>query len=171
MADICNVESCMNYGKYCRLHKVSEVTKPGSKRTDSKLDAWFKRKIKHCRWICEECGESCAVYESTDATPHQKKMNSIYRKSAQAHLLPKALFKSVATNDDNHACLGPKCGCHNRYDSSWKNASRMKKWPEFLRRILQLVPLLPPEEYRKLPDEIRNEYELRCTEGTQNEHR
>jgi hypothetical protein len=162
MADLCTVEECMNHGRYCRLHRSGDAApKKQSGKKDSTLEAWFKRKINHCTWICEECGESCSVYESPEATPHQKKMNSIFRRSAQAHLLPKALFPSVATHDLNHACLGPKCGCHNMYDKNWQSASKMKKWPVFLQRILRFVHLLPPEEYRKLPDIIRDEYELK----------
>jgi hypothetical protein len=114
---------------------------------NSKLESWFTRKIKQCLWICEECGVNC---HSSDAK---------YQRAAQAHLLPKSLFPSVATHDLNHKTLGPSCGCHNKYDVSWKSASKMKIWKSALQQIFQLIPLLPQEEYKKLPDVIRDEYE------------
>jgi hypothetical protein len=155
---LCEVDGCINKGRYCRFHqkqnaapkdtdKKKKTFSSAPKMPNAKLESWFTRKIKQCLWICEECGVNC---HSTDAK---------YQRAAQAHLLPKSLFPSVATHDLNHKTLGPSCGCHNKYDVSWKSASKMKIWKSALQQIFQLIPLLPQEEYKKLPDVIRDEYE------------
>lgn len=60
--------------------------------------------------ICAECG--CTIYNPTRANI--------------AHVLPKSIFKSVATNKHNfmYLCLSD----HAMYDSSWKKAKTMHCW-------------------------------------------
>ena len=43
-----------------------------------------------------------------------------------AHILPKSIFKSISKDVNNIVLL---ChDCHGQYDSSWKNATKMKCW-------------------------------------------
>lgn len=142
---LCSTPGCIYEGKYCRIHKEQKPKGKVSKRPD--LVEWYAKKIKSCDWICCECGKSC--YSS----------NKDYQFAAQAHILPKSLFPSVATHEQNYMCLGPACGCHGKYDSNWDNASKMKVWPEALSTMFTLIPLLPVQEYRKLPDIVRVAYE------------
>ena len=52
-----------------------------------------------------------------------------------AHIIPKAIFKSVATNPNNFMYL---ChGCHDLYDSSFDKASRMVVFPLAKKRYLK----------------------------------
>lgn len=76
-----------------------------------------------------------------------------YAYASIAHLLPKAIFKSVETHTLVYMILGAECGCHNkthRIDTFIK----MKIWPEAAWRIKQLIPLLTPEESSKLPQDL-----------------
>lgn len=142
---LCNVPGCIFHGRYCRIHKEVSTKPKASKRVD--LVAWYEKKVSECDWICCECGKSC--YSN----------NKDFRFAAQAHILPKSLFPSIATHELNHMCLGPVCGCHGKYDSNWANASKMKVWPEALDTMYVLIPLLPPVEYRKLPDIVKSAFE------------
>ena len=141
---ICDVPGCIFEGGYCRVHK-DEKPKPKGKRPD--VVAWYEKKVNECDWMCSECGKSC--YSG----------NKEYRFAAQAHILPKSLFPSIATHDQNYMCLGPSCGCHGKYDSNWDNASKMKVWPEALATMFVLIPLLPQAEYRRLPDIVKDAFE------------
>lgn len=145
---VCNIPGCIFEGHYCRIHKDEPVKKKVGK--DSALVLWYENKIAQCQWICLECGKSCYT---TDRN---------FQFAAQAHVLPKSKqsgFPSVATHDLNHLCLGPSCGCHGKYDSSWQNASQMKIWPVAMQIIIVLAPLLPQSEYRRLPDFIKDQLE------------
>lgn len=74
--------------------------------------------------ICAECG--CTIYNPTRANI--------------AHVLPKSIFKSVATNKHNfiYLCLSD----HADFDSSYSKATKMKCWP------------LALEKYKLFKDEI-----------------
>jgi hypothetical protein len=75
-----------------------------------------------------------------------------------AHILCKSLYPSVATHPQNYMILSMWNGSHANYDSSWEKAAKMKVWPYALKIILTvLVPLLTPEEKRKLPEIIVQE--------------
>lgn len=70
-------------------------------------------------------------------------------RTANAHILPKAIFKSVSTNIHNHLYL---CFyCHSQFDKSWETATKMN------------VFSLAIERFNKFKDEIteteRNELE------------
>ena len=76
-----------------------------------------------------------------------------YFRHATAHLLPKKLFKSVATHDLNYLILGAGCGCHektHRVDLF----SQMKIWPEAARRIKIMMPLLPFDELKYISSQL-----------------
>lgn len=75
-----------------------------------------------------------------------------------AHILGKRDFPSVATHPQNYMILCMWNGSHGNYDSSWERAATMKVWKYALNIIINvLLPLLPPEEKRKLPDVILQE--------------
>jgi len=107
------------------------------------LDKWFHDIwIKHfgiggtCR--CMECGEQ---------------INEAFSRHATAHLLPKKLFKSVATHELNYMIYGAGCGCHEKTHRVDKFI-QMKTWPEAARRIKILIPLLPMDELRYLSNQL-----------------
>lgn len=117
---------------------------------DAELDQWYDEKIASCNWICQNCNKN--VYASA----------YIFQKACQAHLLCKKLFPSIKTHPRNHAVLGGVCGCHYAWDSDWERAQKMFVWPTLKEIIItELIGCLPADEYRKLPDVLREEYEQR----------
>ena len=121
--------------------KLKEAgTKPASKL---ELDVWFNE-IKMEHWglntycPCMECGAFIHIEYSRHST---------------AHLLPKKLFKSVATHELNYLILGAHCGCHYLTDRVDKFV-QMKVWPEAARRIKIMIPLLPFDELKYLSSQL-----------------
>ena len=106
------------------------------------LEKWFEDiKKKHwdgsfCR--CMECGAFIPIEYSRHAT---------------AHLLPKKIFKSVATNQNNYLILCAHNGCHDRTHTISKFI-KMKTFPLAKERILQMMPLLPTDELRRISNQL-----------------
>ena len=62
-------------------------------------------------------------------------------RSATAHIFPKSLFPSIASNEYNYLVLGSRCGCHNlshRLDTF----SQMKVFPTAVNRFLKFGHLI-----------------------------
>lgn len=113
-----------------KLHDVQDQ----AERID--LNEWFNRiELKHSN------GKGCYCMECGEWIPQQ------YMRHATAHLLPKKIFKSVATHELNYLILGAGCGCHQKTDRLDKFC-KMKVWPEALRRIRIMMPLLPFDELK-----------------------
>lgn len=96
----------------------------GKKNINIELEQWFKDReqdIINSGQRCWECNEYIPV---------------AYLRHATAHLFPKSIYKSVATNENNWVCLCVKNGCHNIFDSSIDNASEMKVWKIAVERYL-----------------------------------
>lgn len=104
-----------------------------------------------CSWVCDECGVYCY-------SPDPK-----FQLAAQAHILEKKIFRSVALVPENILCLPSHgCGCHKKFDHSYERKTKMKVWPKAQEIILTvLIPRLPAQEYVKLPDFLKELYEKR----------
>lgn len=76
------------------------------------LNEFFKRIALKIPFNCQNCEKP--LYAN----------NEFAKRSVCAHLLPKAIFKSVATDENNIVFLGPDllgvCNCHDRYDANVK---------------------------------------------------
>lgn len=134
------------------LHRYTPPARNPKQPTeqDAELEAWYNDKIANCDWTCQNCGKN--VYTSIH----------IFQKACQAHLLSKDIFPSIKTHPRNHGVLGGVCGCHYAYDSSWERAQKLDVWPSIKEIIItELIGCLPSDEYRKLPDFLKEEYELR----------
>lgn len=106
------------------------------------LDEWFDQ-IRQRHWVngfckCMECG-----------TP----ISELYARPATAHLLAKKLFDSIKTHELNYLILGANCGCHYKTDRVDKFVT-MTIWPEALRRIKIMLPLIPIDEYKHLNEDL-----------------
>lgn len=95
-------------------------SKKAQERREAQREGYTEFYEKHVRnarkvRLCENCG--------TRLRGHISEI---------AHILPKNLFKSVATNDDNVLYLGSgmfsNCSCHDDYDYSWSKAKEMPVW-------------------------------------------
>lgn len=126
--------------KQAEIDAQKVVGKPASKL---ELDLWFHNiQVYHCGTlggaVCSECGTW---------------IPAAYMRAATAHLLPKKLFKSVATHELNYLILGAGCGCHAKTDRVDKFVT-MKVWPEAARRIKIMMPLLPFDELKYLSSQL-----------------
>lgn len=128
--------------------KKAEQDKANSKEgKENDLDKWFEE-IQKKHWVvcidetlfapCMECG---------------KLISEVYARHATAHLLPKKLFKSIATNDLNYLILGAGCGCHDKTHRIDKFVT-MKVWPQAAKQINKLLPLLPYDELKFVSQQL-----------------
>lgn len=106
------------------------------------LGLWFKKiQDKHFNsngGKCMECGEWIPLN---------------YARHATAHLLPKKLFKSVATHPLNYLILGASCGCHEKSHRIDKFI-QLNCWQEAANRIKIMMPLLPFDELRHISNQL-----------------
>jgi hypothetical protein len=126
-----------------RIAKEAEEKKANSAEgREETLNDWFekiaKRHLVNGFAVCQECGSSIPAE---------------YMRHATAHLLPKKIFKSCATNDLNYLVLGAGCGCHNLTHRIDKFVT-MKIWPEAARRINELIKTLPYDELKYVSQQL-----------------
>lgn len=109
---------------------MKRQTKKASERRKTEREGYADFFLKHAeiarkRRTCDNCGAKLVGHVSE-----------------VAHILPKQVFKSVATNDNNVVYLGSaafsNCTCHDEYDSSWSKAKKMPVWKTILDKYLLL---------------------------------
>lgn len=128
-----------------RAAKLAEEKKEmAGDKTD--LQKWYNKIMEAETPKCWETGEKL------------NKADKLGWHGSIAHILCKSLYPSVATHPQNYMILSMWNGSHANYDSSWERAAKMKVWPYAMKIILTvLLPLLTPEEKRKLPEIIVQE--------------
>jgi hypothetical protein len=107
------------------------------------LIAWFNYHDEHSPLVCENCGNPLPEFAKD------------VRLSHHAHILPKAHFKSVLGNINNHLTLGgmfSDCGCHYAYDASWARVSRMPVITIVTRKFLLFRHEIALSEVKYLPE-------------------
>lgn len=105
---------------------------------DSKMDLFFQSLRKGMTGHCLFCNGST-----------MKKDDEKFHFSL-AHLLPKAIFKSVATVPDNiiELCFYGE-SCHTNFDSgkiTWEFIKDSKEWDLIKEKLLNVLPMVAPEE-------------------------
>ena len=127
----------------CRNCAIIEDSKKKSaqlsKSINNELSIWYQKRIQYAKRICENCGNDLSNYTPKDFH------------ASIAHILPKSLFTSVATNKYNYLILGIWCGCHSNYDSSWLKASTMAAFTIAKGRFSLFRKDIDQEEIRKIP--------------------
>jgi hypothetical protein len=92
---------------------------------DEVLEKWFIERRKEMTGLCCECGKRTF-----------KEDNKQYKWSI-AHLLPKSIFTSVATNEFNFLEF---CFLHHQeFDSSWDKAEKMMCWGLAKRKVSMFI--------------------------------
>lgn len=110
------------------------------KEENDKLQKWYLDRKKQMCGECQNCGnKNC-------------KHNDKFWKWSIAHVLPKNIFKSINTNDNNwlELCID----CHTAFDRSWEDASKM---PVFKFAIIQFnlfKDQISEEEKRRIPNQF-----------------
>lgn len=125
-----------------KIAEEKEEKKVGKPVSKLELDKWFsdiaKEHVNNGGAICMECGAF---------------IPAAFIRHATAHLLPKKLFKSIATHPLNYLILGAGCGCHTKTDRI-DLFIKMKVWPEAKDRINQMLPLLPFDELKHISSQL-----------------
>jgi ribosomal protein S27E len=97
--------------KSCSSKPFVAVSKTTIDETREELNAFFESHIKILNskpTKCENC--NTLLFNPTSANI--------------AHILPKSIFKSISTNNNN--CMYLCLICHGNYDSSWDKAIKMQ---------------------------------------------
>jgi hypothetical protein len=92
-----------------------------------------------------------------------------YFRAATAHVLPKRKeygFPSVSVHPKNYLILGAGCGCHDRYDRSWEDASKMKIWGEAVKRFKEIYPFIKESEHKNIPEVLLSTLNTQSHEQT-----
>lgn len=115
------------------------------------LPQWYKYQVEQSDWICENCGEPIPNF------------NEKARYSAQAHILPKVLFRSVSTHPLNRLHLGNfyGCDCHTQYDKYGIYSISIDEMPILtvaLARFDQFKEQIDTKELRHLPHLFNLQY-------------
>jgi len=111
----------------------------------NELDRWFNDRRKEMTGLCSNCGKpSC-------------KNSDQYFKHSIAHILPKAYFKSVATNENNwvELCFFNN-SCHTQIDNMMLDMTEMNCWDEIVEKFIKMYPLIDKKERKRIPDILLN---------------
>lgn len=120
-----------------RQKKLDEQKAKGS---DSEMDVFFKSLRKGMTGKCLFCGGNT-----------MKKDDDKFHFSL-AHLLPKSIFKSVATHPSNiiELCFYNN-SCHTNFDNgmiTWEFIKDSAEWLIIREKLLEILPLVSPEEQK-----------------------
>jgi hypothetical protein len=105
------------------------------------LKRWFEQRREELTGFCAHCGgRSC-------------KRNDQYWKFSIAHILPKAVFKSVAIHPKNYIEL---CffnnSCHTNFDNKTLDIMDLNCFDTVIQRFVAMYPSIDPKERRYIPD-------------------
>jgi hypothetical protein len=106
-------------------------------QTKKVMDDWYNEQRKDMKGVCCNCGGKT------------EKQNDKYFRWCIAHILPKAIFKSVATNEFNwmELCIS----CHTVYDRHWLSAAGMKCFQTAKQKFQLFKYAIAKEELRRIP--------------------
>lgn len=105
------------------------------------LDEWFADRHKEMTSKCAHCGQrSC-------------KGDPLHYKKSIAHILPKALFPSIATHPDNwiELCFWAPNSCHTNFDAHVLDLIQLNCFDLIIERFLRIYPAIAPAERRNIP--------------------
>lgn len=120
----------------------------------SELDRWFQARRKEMQGRCLHCGEV--------TTKHQDN----WYKCSIAHLLPKRLFKSIATHPLNwiELCFW-KNNCHGNFDNNILDITELNCYDLVIERFIAMYPDIAPKERKYIPysllQYVKNETDLK----------
>lgn len=105
----------------------------------AELDRFFKEMQKRMTGKCENCGGKTEAF------------TKLYKNSI-AHILPKAYFKSVATNENNwlELCFYGN-SCHTNYDNKMLDLIEMNCFDTIIQKFTKMYPHIAKDELRRVP--------------------
>lgn len=142
----CQGEFCRRPPKELKIRKpISRVNKHGgggkAKAPNAELERWFEDRRKEMKGYCLHCNGNTA-----------KRDDKWYRASV-AHILPKRLFKSVATHKSNwiELCMWGN-NCHGNYDNNMLDLIDLNCFDTVIERFVAIYPSIDPKERRYIPE-------------------
>lgn len=140
---------------------LSRKSKRGVSREEPgapSLTEWFNERRLEMTGVCQHCGGQS-----------QKWSNRNFHFSI-CHILPKAVFKSVATHKWNwiELCFWSN-SCHTNMDNKNEKfeMNKLKCWPEIVRRFKLVYPDVAASERGKIPDLLLQELTIEEYERNQ----
>jgi len=117
--------------------------------TDKDMDKFFEKMRSTMTGVCHHCGgKSC-------------KDDDKYYKFSLGHILPKAYFPSVATNENNiiELCFWEK-NCHYAMDNNMLDLIDMNCFDEIVTKFVKIFPMIASEERRRIPEVLMQYVEV-----------
>lgn len=123
--------------------KEADKIKVGKDLTDgpAELKRWFIDRRNDLTGVCAHCGsKSC-------------KDSDQYFKFSIAHILPKNIFKSVATHPLNYIelCFWGN-SCHTNFDNKTLDIMDLHCFDTVIKRFVVMYPDIAPKERKYIPD-------------------
>jgi hypothetical protein len=124
---------------YAPIKKVAIAIPQITKLSNGELQRWFEDRHKEMKGVCQNCGSKTEKNKST-------------YKCSIAHILPKAYFKSVATNENNflELCFYGK-SCHTNLDNYMLDLTELACWDDVITKFCKMYPSIAKEERRRIP--------------------
>lgn len=126
-----------------KLAQEKEEKKWIKAKGGNEKDRWFKERRKEMGGKCLHCGEkSC------------KHQDDWYHCSI-CHILPKGLFKSIATHPLNwiELCFWDK-NCHAQFDDFKLDITELNCYDLVVERFIAIYPDIDPKERKYIPDTL-----------------
>jgi len=122
--------------KNARLSAAFKIRKDTVDEDKNLLTLWYLARRYEMTGVCIETGKKSS------------KDNDKYFRWSIAHVVPKALVKSVALNSQNwlELCIE----AHTEFDRDFETASKMKCFAEAKRKFNLFKHLIPPDEMRRV---------------------
>jgi hypothetical protein len=115
---------------------------------DDTMVVWFEDRRKEMKGTCAHCGgKSCT--------------DDKFFKHSIAHILPKALFNSVAHHPSNwiELCFFGN-SCHTNMDNGLLDMTEMNCWDAIVERFQEMYPYIDQKERKKIPETLKQYIEI-----------
>lgn len=118
------------------------VNKDAKLTGSAELKLWFSERRNQMTGYCDNCGNRTC--KNDDRTYHY----SLH------HILPKAYFPSIATNQNNwlELCMWGEKSCHRNLEDGHLDMTEMSCWDKIVERFLAMYPSIADNEKRRIPD-------------------
>jgi len=151
LAEIIALKEAAKLPKQQKVYRIKSISDKRKKlleankgvnvsRGANELERWFNDRRKEMTGTCAHCGgRSC-------------KDSDQYFKFSICHILPKAYFPSIATNEFNfiELCFW-KNNCHGNMDNKILDLIDMNCWDEIVTKFCLMYPNIAPNERRRIP--------------------
>lgn len=124
-----------------KLEKLARQHEFDKSEEGLSLEQWFDDRRKQMSGVCKHCGgKSC-------------KNDDKYFKFSIAHILPKRIFKSVATHPLNwiELCFWDN-SCHTNFDNNTLDMISLNCYDEVIEKFISMYPEIDKSERKYIPD-------------------